>query len=336
MAQGVLVRHTAPCSRQGSQRLHDWISAVPPPLLYAFAGMLGLLLLGSAAALILPRLDGKWVDIGPRARTWWIICAVFVAALLGGWLPFVVLMAGVSAAALNEFIAMAPTRREDRPVIWLLHAGNLASYAAIALDNYAYFLVIAPIYIFVCAAALMAVIGRTDGFLAVVGILHWGVIICVFFLGHVAFLMRTPFNEAPEAGPAGLVVFLFITTEINDVAQYFWGRAIGRHKVAPRVSPNKTWEGAIGGWATTTVIFVLLAPYFTPLRGWPVLLVGGVLPILGFLGDITMSAIKRDLGVKDASKLLPGHGGILDRIDSLTFTAPWYFHMLAIFALDRF
>ncbi|MBI3437476.1 MAG: phosphatidate cytidylyltransferase [Proteobacteria bacterium] len=110
-----------------------------------------------------------------------------------------------------------------------------------------------------------------------------------------------------------------------------------RHKIAPRVSPNKTWEGAIGGCLTTTALFVWLAPYFTPLRDLPVLLlIGGVLPMLGFLGDITMSAIKRDLGVKDASNLLPGHGGILDRVDSLTFTAPWYFHMLAIFALQRF
>jgi phosphatidate cytidylyltransferase len=213
----------------------------------------------------------------------------------------------------------------------------LISYGLIWINNYPYFLVFAPIYIFVASAALMAVIGRTDGFLAVIGELHWGVISCVFFLGHVAFLMRTPEVEAPEAGPAGLVFFLFLITGLNDITQYFWGRAIGRHKIAPRVSPNKTWEGAVGGCLTTTALFVWLAPYFTPLRDLPVLLlIGGVLPVLGFLGDITMSAIKRDLGVKDASNLLPGHGGILDRVDSLTFTAPWYFHMLAIFALQRF
>jgi phosphatidate cytidylyltransferase len=84
------------------------------------------------------------------------------------------------------------------------------------------------------------------------------------------------------------------------------------------------------------VIFVLLAPFFTPLAFWPSVLIGSVLPVLGFFGDVTMSAIKRDLGVKDTSQLLPGHGGMLDRLDSLMFTAPWYFHMLAIFALERF
>ncbi|WP_417491541.1 phosphatidate cytidylyltransferase [Maricaulis sp.] len=310
---------------------------LPVPLGAGFAGLLALLLAGSLAAIILPRLQqGRWSDLGPRMRSWWLICGVIGGALLAGWQAFTIVFAFVSFVALREFLTLAPTRREDRLVVLVVYASILISYWAIWIDNYAYFLVIVPIYVFVATAVMMTLLGRTDGFLATIGVMHWGVIVCVYNLGHVAFLMRTPAAEVPQAGAAGLVFFLIFITQFNDVAQYVWGKALGRHKIIPTVSPNKTWEGAIGGFATTAIVFVVLAPFFTPLAFWPSVLIGTVLPVLGFFGDITMSAIKRDLGVKDTSLFLPGHGGVLDRLDSLMFTAPWYFHMLAIFALERF
>ncbi|WP_417477846.1 phosphatidate cytidylyltransferase [Maricaulis sp.] len=310
---------------------------LPAPLGAGFAGLLLLLLAGSLAAVILPRVQpGRWSDLGPRMRSWWLICGVIGGALLAGWQAFTIVFALVSFVALREFLTLAPTRREDRLVVLVVYASILISYWAIWIDNYAYFLVIVPIYVFVGTAVMMTLLGRTDGFLATIGVMHWGVIVCVYNLGHVAFLMRTPAAEVPQAGAAGLVFFLIFITQFNDVAQYVWGKALGRHKIIPTVSPNKTWEGAIGGFVTTAIVFVVLAPFFTPLAFWPSVLIGAVLPVLGFFGDITMSAIKRDLGVKDTSLFLPGHGGVLDRLDSLMFTAPWYFHMLAIFALERF
>ncbi|WP_417482499.1 phosphatidate cytidylyltransferase [Maricaulis sp.] len=313
------------------------LTQLPTPLGAGFAGLLVLLLAGSLAAIILPRVQpGRWSDLGPRMRSWWLICGVIGGALLAGWQAFTIVFAFVSFVALREFLTLAPTRREDRLVVLVVYASVLISYWAIWIDNYAYFLVIVPIYVFVATAVMMTLLGRTDGFLATIGVMHWGVIVCVYNLGHVAFLMRTPAAEVPQAGAAGLVFFLIFITQFNDVAQYVWGKAFGRHKIIPTVSPNKTWEGAIGGFATTAIVFIVLAPFFTPLAFWPSVLIGTVLPVLGFFGDITMSAIKRDLGVKDTSLFLPGHGGVLDRLDSLMFTAPWYFHMLAIFALERF
>ena len=141
---------------------------------------------------------------------------------------------------------------------------------------------------------------------------------------------------ARAMGGAGLVFFLLFITQLNDVAQYCWGKALGRTKITPTVSPNKTWEGAIGGWLTTAAVFYVLAPYFTPLTAMEAAIMGVLVPMAGFFGDITMSAIKRDLGVKDTSRLIPGHGGVLDRLDSLTFAAPVYFHLLAYFAIERF
>ena len=120
------------------------------------------------------------------------------------------------------------------------------------------------------------------------------------------------------------------------MAQYLWGKLLGRRKIMPTVSPNKTWEGFIGGWITTAVLIWFLAPIFTPLKGLGLTVLAFALPLAGFAGDVTMSAIKRDIGVKDTSRLIPGHGGVLDRADSLTFTAPLYFHVLAFFALAKF
>ena len=315
----------------------EWISAQPLPLVFGFAGLLGLLVLGSLAALVLPKLKpGVADDLGPRMKSWWIICGLVGGALLLGWQAFTILFAFISFIALREFLTLAPTRKEDRLVVLFVYFSVLIVYWAVWIDNFAYFLVIPPVYIFIATAMLMAFVGRTDGFLATAGIMQWGVIVCVFNLGHVAFLMRTPLAEVPEAGPAGLVFFLIFVTQFNDVAQYCWGKLFGRHKISPKVSPNKTWEGAIGGFLTTTAIFVLLAPYFTPLTFWPSVIVGLLLPVAGFFGDITMSAIKRDLGVKDTSGLLPGHGGALDRLDSLMFTAPLFLHALAYFSLERF
>ena len=313
------------------------LANLPLPLAAGFAGLLALLIVGSLAAVVLPRLQsGRWADLGPRMQSWWLTCLVIGGALLAGWQAFTLVFAFISFVALREFLTLAPTRREDRLVVLLVYASVLISYWAIWIDNYAYFLVIVPIYVFVATAVMMTLQGRTDGFLATIGVMHWGVIVCVYNLGHVAFLMRTPAAEVPQAGAAGLVFFLIFITQFNDVAQYVWGKLFGRRKISPTISPNKTWEGAIGGFATTAVVFVILAPWFTPLAFWPSVLIGTVLPVLGFFGDITMSAIKRDLGVKDTSRLLPGHGGALDRLDSLMFTAPWYFHMLAIFGLERF
>jgi phosphatidate cytidylyltransferase len=115
------------------------------------------------------------------------------------------------------------------------------------------------------------------------------------------------------------------------VAQYLWGKAFGRHQITPTVSPNKTVEGLIGGIITTTILSYLLAPLLTPLDRWDSISAGLMISTGGFLGDITISALKRDLGVKDSGQLIPGHGGILDRIDSLTYTAPLFFHFLRFY-----
>jgi phosphatidate cytidylyltransferase len=143
-----------------------------------------------------------------------------------------------------------------------------------------------------------------------------------------AFWLALPDEVNPAGGGDALLFYLVFLTQMNDVAQYLWGKSLGRHKLTPTVSPNKTWEGLIGGIATTTLLAVVLAPHLTPLTRYESVLAGVLIGVCGFIGDVTMSALKRDIGVKDSGSLLPGHGGILDRLDSLTYTAPLFFHFV--------
>jgi phosphatidate cytidylyltransferase len=172
----------------------------------------------------------------------------------------------------------------------------------------------------------MVLHGQTEGFLRAAGTLHWGLMTTVFTLSHIAYLLQLP--EKGGAAGASLVLFLVLVTQFGDVAQYTWGKLFGRHKVMPTVSPNKTYEGLLGGMATSFVLVYFLAPQLTPLTRNESLVAGFFLPLAGFLGDVSVSAIKRDIGVKDSGSSIPGHGGVLDRVNSLTFTAPLFFHFL--------
>ena len=304
---------------------------IAPALAWGLGGVVAALLLGSLAAWR----PGGSAELRARMASWWVMVALVAGALLLGWAAVTALFAIVSFLALKELLSLAPLRREDRLVVLFAYLTVPFVYGLVALDRYTFFLIAVPVYFFITAPFLLALGGQTRGYLSAAAVFQWGVLTCVSNVAYIAFLMRTPDLEAP-AGAAGLVFFLLLATEMNDVLQYVCGKLFGRRKIAPTVSPNKTWEGFLGGWALTAGLIVGLAPVFTPFSVLESLVVAGLLPVAGFAGDVTMSAIKRDLGVKDTSGFIPGHGGVLDRLDSLTFTAPLYFHLLAAYALDRF
>lgn len=321
-----------------TDRIAAFFAAQPPALLWGMGGVLALLTLGGLIARLLKVLqpDRDRTELRERINSWWVMVALLAAALMLGWQATVALFVLISFVALREFLSLAPTRREDRLVILAAYLAIPLSYGFIVIDNYQIYLVIVPVYAFLATPFLMAMAGQTRGYLSTVALFHWGLMTCVYNLGYAAFLMRTPTTEPLPAGPAGLVLLLLLATEFNDVAQYVWGKTLGRHKIMPTVSPNKTWEGFLGGWISTAVLIWFVGPYLAPLEGVGLATIALSLPLAGFAGDVTMSAIKRDLGVKDTSRLIPGHGGLLDRVDSLTFTAPLYFHLMAFFTLQRF
>ncbi|MFN3667808.1 MAG: phosphatidate cytidylyltransferase [Brevundimonas sp.] len=316
------------------------LDQVRPPLLWGFGGVLVVLLLASALVLVLPAIKpaGDWRELRLRVWSWWAMIALLAGALALGWIAVTLLFAGIAFIALREFLSLAPLRREDRLIVLFAYLTVPLSFGLVALGWYGVYLVAIPVWFFLATPFLMAIGGQTRAYLATVATITWAVIVCVYNLGVIPLLMRAPDEggTAGAAGAAGMVFLLLLATEANDVLQYVCGKLFGRRKIIPAISPNKTWEGFIGGWILTAALIGVLTPVFTPMTGYPVLILAALLPLAGFAGDVTMSAVKRDLGVKDTSRLIPGHGGLLDRIDSLTFTAPLYFHLMAYYALDKY
>ncbi len=278
-----------------------------------------------------------------RVRTWWVIVGFFSLALMWSPTAAVAFLGFVSFLALKEFLSMTPTRRADRRVLFYAYLAVPIQYYFAASAWYGMFIVFIPVMMFVWLPTRMWMIGQTDGFLRAAGSLHWALMITVFSLSHAAFLLVMPPGQAPRVEPvfpsatsqispgSGLLVFLILVTELNDVFQYLWGKSIGGPKVAPRVSPEKTWAGLVGGVATTFVFAGIVGPRLTMMDVPYSLLAGLVIGLSGFAGDLCISALKRDLKIKDFGATLPGHGGVLDRVDSLVFSAPLFFHFVHYF-----
>ena len=127
-----------------------------------------------------------------------------------------------------------------------------------------------------------------------------------------------------------MLLYFVLVVQASDVLQYIWGKTLGKHKIAPAVSPNKTWEGFLGGVATATLLGTALW-WATPFTPWQAAGMSFAITLMGFAGGLVMSAIKRDRGVKDYGTLIKGHGGVMDRIDSLCFSAPVFFHLTRYF-----
>ena len=267
-------------------------------------------------------------ELRDRVNSWWVIAGVFLLAVALSERAALVFLAFVCFLAFKEYLSLIPTRRADRRVLLLAYVAIPVQFWWIATGWYAMAILFVPVYVFLAIPTAMALVGETKGYLRAASTIHWGLMTTVFSLSHTALLLTLPEHVNEPSGGAGLLLFLVLLTQANDVMQYVWGKAFGRIRVAPRVSPGKTLGGLAGGVATTTLIAWLLAPHLTPLRGSQALLAGVIVGAAGFLGDIAMSALKRDLGVKDSGSLIPGHGGVLDRVDSLTFTAPLFFHYL--------
>lgn len=303
---------------------------MPYNLKLALAGILALLVLGTAIIGL-----KKWLKPGPgdrelwlRMRSWWVMAGLFILAIAVDRALSIVFFALVSFLALKEYFSIIPTRRADRRVLFWAYAAIPVQYFWVFDAWFGMFIIFIPVYLFLFIPLKMVVVGETQGFLKAAGTIHWGLMTTVFSLSHAAYLLALPDAKNPAAGSAGLLLFLVFLTQFNDVMQFVWGKLAGRRRVIPRVSPGKTVAGFVGGVATTTLVAWLAAPWLTPLTGWQPLVAGLIIGIGGFVGDVTVSAIKRDLGIKDSGSLIPGHGGILDRVDSLTYTAPLFFHFV--------
>jgi phosphatidate cytidylyltransferase len=303
------------------------------PLAAALSLTWGLLISATGAVTVLARRSsaGLAQELKDRTRTWWWIIGLVTAALAAGEKATILFVATLSFLAFRELHSVVPIRRADRALLGLAYLAIPVQYWLVWTGWYGLFAVFVPVYAFALLSMSAVVGGETRGFIRANATLHWALMLTVYNLSHLAFLVILPLEQAAPAGGLGLLFFVLALVQFNDVAQYVWGRLLGWRLITPSVSPSKTWEGFVGALATTAILAVAIAPVLTPLTPPAALLIGALLAALGFFGDVTLSAVKRDLGIKDTGVALPGHGGILDRLDSLTLAAPIGFHVIRYF-----
>ena len=300
--------------------------------LMLFGGIGAILVLASLIGLILKlRTRGTpnaVIDnLNARINAWWVMVLVIGIAFWLGTSAVILLFYAVSFYALREFMTLTPTRRSDYPA--LVAAFYLAlplQYLLIYSDWYGLFSIFIPVYVFLLLPILASLGGDTKHFLERASKVQWGLMLAVFCISFVPALLTLDIPGF-EGRNLLLVVFLLLTVQSSDVFQYIWGKLLGRHALSKQISPSKTVEGLVGGVLSATVMGAALG-WITPFSPVEAAFVALVINTLGFFGGFVLSAIKRDRGVKDWGHLIEGHGGMLDRVDSLAFSAPVFFHVL--------
>lgn len=315
--------------------MRDFWLQIDPVLLKLVVGVVALLVVASLVGWILStraKSDGARAtvkNLNARIRAWWVMVFVFGIAVATGGLGSVILFAVASFLAMREFMTLTPTAQTDHAVLfWAFFIFAPIQYWLVGVQWYGLFSILIPVYAFVAIPTRMAIAGETTRFLERTSTVQWGLMACVYCVSHAPALLML---QVPNYGSgAKLLFYLVLVAQFNDVMQYVWGKLFGKHPIAPTVSPSKTWEGFIGGTITAIAVGTALywATPFSPLGAASMSL---AITLMGFAGGLVMSAVKRDRGVKDYGSLIEGHGGVLDRIDSLLFAAPVFFHLTRFF-----
>ena len=261
-----------------------------------------------------------------RTKAWWAIVAIFAACFTLGMGATVILFGLISFYTMREFVSLTPTRAGDALAIAAAFYVMLPlQYWLIWSDWYGVFTILIPVYAFLLLPSLAAMVGDTGDFLLRVARLQWALMLTVYCISHAPALLVL---HVPGYDGNGflLLFFLLAVVQFSDVMQYVFGKLFGRRKIAPLVSPSKTWEGLLGGGAAAVLAGAGLW-WITPFSPVAAALMAGVIVLAGFLGGLSLSAIKRSMGAKDWGTMVRGHGGVLDRMDSVCFAAPLFFHL---------
>jgi phosphatidate cytidylyltransferase len=298
---------------------------------YYVALVVGVAIASWVSIFLLQRFAGRDVTHARQSfRAWLIMAPTALLVIFLGRVMAIVFIFGLAIFGFREY-ARATGLARDR----LMLAVAIACIAVLAADAilaerlapfvewYSAFLAW-PSLAIPLILCVPIVRNRTSGELRQIALAVFGFVYVGWMFGHLAIL-------ANAQNAYGYLMYLFFAVELNDIAAYGAGRLIGRRPLRSNISPKKTWEGSLGALAVSLALPWLLWFSF-PHFGWPELLLTGlIVGIGGQLGDLVMSLIKREAGIKDMGAVLPGHGGILDRIDSLIFVAPLFVHMAAAF-----
>jgi len=299
---------------------------------------------GVLTLLVMASLAGAWLrgraatdgtravvaNLNSRIRAWWAMAAIFAVAFLAGPIATLVLFGCMSFFALREFVTLTPTKPADHVPLFLSFFVLIPlQYALIGYDWYGLFAILIPVYAFLILPAVAALAGDPDRYLERTAKIQWAIMVTVYCVSHTPalLLLRIPGYEGQNAL---LIFFLLLVAQMSDVLQYVFGKLLGRTPLAPTISPSKTVEGLVGGGLAATAVGGAMY-WITPFSPLQALAMAFVIVVMGFLGGLTLSAVKRSLGVKDWGAMIEGHGGMLDRVDSLSFAAPIFFHLTRYF-----
>jgi phosphatidate cytidylyltransferase len=276
--------------------------------------------------------SGKSVvdNLNARVRAWWVMIAVFAVAFLLGKIATIVLFAFVSFFALREFLTLTPTRSGDYRALSLAFFVLIpVQYTLIGANWYTLFSIFIPVYGFLLLPSFTVLAQDTGEFLERTAKIQWGVMVAIYCISHVPALLLL---EIPgyEGQNALLLFYMMLVVQISDVLQYVFGKLFGKTKIAPVVSPSKTVEGFVGGAASATAVGAAMW-WITPFTPWQAAGMAFIIVLMGFLGGLVLSAVKRSLGAKDWGSMIQGHGGMMDRMDSVSFAAPIFFHITRYF-----
>lgn len=310
-----------------------------PKTLGLVGGVLVLLTIASAVVHVLRQRADSGLDAAVietfrlRVRAWLMLFAVVAAAFLIGRTATVVLFGLISFWALREFITLTPTRPGDhRTLFWVFFLCTPLQFVLVGFsqydDLYDIYSILIPVYAFLLIPARIAISGDPKRFLERTAKIQAGLLVCVYCLSYAPALLTLKLPGDDQSSNARLLFFFVLIVQLSDALQYAWAQIPSKHVIAPSINPTRTWEGLLGGVTSITLIGAALW-WATPFQGsswWMAAAMSTVIALMGFAGGLTMSAIKRDRGVKDYGTLVEGHGGVLDHIDSICFAAPVFFH----------
>ena len=266
-------------------------------------------------------------NLNARINAWWVMILIIFAAAALGFYGVIGLFFVISFMALREFLSLLYIRRGDHLALAACFYVILPlQYFLVAIDWFSMFTIFIPVYGFLFLPILSALLGDTAHFLDRSTKVQWALMISVFCISHIPAILTLDI-EGFEDKKLLLMIFLILVVQSSDVLQYVWGKLFGKHKIAPKLSPSKTAEGFVGGVVSASVLGGLLY-WLTPFNPIQAVLMSLLICLMGFLGGLVMSAMKRSMGVKDWGNMISGHGGMLDRMDSLCFAAPIFFHVV--------
>lgn len=265
-------------------------------------------------------------NLNARIRAWWIMIGIFSISFVIGPAGSMLLFALISLLALREYLSLISTARADhRTLFWAFFVFTPVQYIFWYEGWYGLAIILIPVFVFLFVPIRLVLAGETAGFLDRAARIQWGLMVCVYCISYAPALLTLNI-PGYQKQDAKLLLFLVIVVQLSDVFQYVWGKLRGKHRIAPHISPNKTLEGMIGGVVTAVALGTTLW-WMTPFSPLMTLFMSLAIALMGFAGGLTMSAIKRDRGIKDFGTTLEGHGGIMDRMDSICFSAPLFFHL---------